>query len=282
MTKPDWNASQKPNEKSPEHGKHGQGHGPDEHGLGGQRDPDHEHGPKQKPDDLSIIELVDEPLGSITDPELGAVDEPLTGVTYASTFYIGSVPAVTDQGTTPQCVAFSNAYDQNQQDRPELGRFNQLNQASFFKLIGGTSNGAYMTAGLDRRKAYGYPEKVNVPASGGYPAQDGALDTGTHRIAGYTQIALTPTAIKAALQLGHGVLLIGDWFHSWFHPLASGKLPAPDYKVGGHAIWCRGWNDSYGFRLRNSWGTDYGVAGDVFLPYAFLARFYAAYRTTDK
>ncbi len=254
MTKPDWNQSQKPNEKSPKH----------------------EHGPKQAPDDLSIVEPVD-------DEPAAVAGEPLAGATVTpSSHIIPNVPPVTNQGTTPQCVAYSNAYDQNQQDRPELGRFNQMNQALFFNQIGGTSNGAYMTAGLDRRKAYGYPEKVNVPAAGGYPAQDGKVDTATHEIAGYSQIALTPTAIKAALMLGHGVLLIGDWFHSWFHPFASGKLPAPDYKVGGHAIWCDGWNDSYGLRLHNSWGTAYGVAGDVFLPYAFLTRFYAAYRTTDK
>jgi C1A family cysteine protease len=277
MPKPDWNQRQNPGQKSKDHGKHDATHGAHEHGMGAQRDPDHEHGPKQEPDDLTIIEPDD-------GEELAGVSgEPLAGTTsYPSTFFIGNVPPVTDQGTTPRCVAHSNGYDTNQQDRPELGRFNNLDEALFFQQIGGTSNGAYMTAGLNRRRDYGYPEAINVPASGGYPAQDGNRDTGTHRIAGYTQIALTVSAIKAALKLGHGVLVIGDWYHSWFHPFASGKLPAPDYKVGGHARWYRGWNDSYGFRMRNSWGTDWGIAGDCYEPYAYLSRLYAAYRTTDK
>lgn len=274
MAKPDWNARQHPEQKAKEHGHHGNGHGPAERGMGAERDPEHEHGPKQAPDDLTIQEPED-------GEEVAVGSEPL-GVVYASAFLIPNVPPVTDQGTTPRCVAHSNGYDTNQQDRPELGRFNNLDEALFFQQIGGGPNGAYMTAGLNRRRDFGYPEAINVPAQGGYPAQDGNRDYAQHRIAGYTQIALTPTAIKDALLRGHGVLFIGDWFHSWFHPFASGKLPAPDYKVGGHAIWCRGWNDSYGFRLRNSWGTDYGVGGDVFLPYAFLSRMYAAYRTTDK
>ena len=59
MTKPDWNAKQKPGEKSPEHGKHDPHHGPAEHGMGGFRD-ERDHGPKQKPDDLWIYEPDDE------------------------------------------------------------------------------------------------------------------------------------------------------------------------------------------------------------------------------
>ncbi len=191
-------------------------------------------------------------------------------MTFPSIFYIANQPPVTNQGTTPQCVAYSNAYDQNQQDRPEMGKFEDFNEALFFSEIGGGPNGAYMTSGLIRRRDYGYPEQDSTPSPG------------SHRIASYTGLALTVSAIKSALQLGHGVLFIGDWFHSWFHPLSSGKLPAPDYKVGGHAIWCRGWNDAYGFRLRNSWGPYWGLSGDCYFPYAFLGHEYAAYRTTDK
>lgn len=274
MPKPDWNQIQHPEEKSKDHGKKDKDHGDHEHGMGGERDPEHEHGPKQKPDDLSILEP-DE-----GEPEASATGEPLMG--YAASLYVPYPPPVTNQGTTPQCVAYSNAYDANQHDRPDLGRFNQLNEGLFFQQIGGGPGGAYMTKGLIRRRDYGYPEDVNVPAQGGYPAQDSRLDTGTHRILSYTQLPLTVSAIKAALSLGHGVLVIGDWFHSWNHPLPSGKLPAPDYRIGGHARWWRGWNDSYGWRMRNSWGTGYGLSGDAYEPYAFLSRLYAAYRCTDR
>jgi C1A family cysteine protease len=222
-------------------------------------------------------------MGAKRNPAQAPAPHPLAlaAVTYPSYYYITSVPPVTDQGTTPQCVAYSDAYDQNQQDRPELGRFNQMDHNLFFQQIGGTSDGAYVENALNRRRDFGYPEKVNVPASGGYPSQDGNQDTATHKIAGWTQIALDVDSIKAALKLGHGVIFTTEWYHSWFHPFTSGKLPAPDYVVGDHAIWCRGWNDTYGFRLRNSWGTGWGLSGDCFTPYAFLAHAFAVYRSTD-
>jgi C1A family cysteine protease len=270
MPKPDWNAKQKPHEKSKDHGKHDAEHGPHEHGLGGQRDPNHEHGPKQAPDDLTIQEPEDG--ADPATPELEAGAEPLVAITaYPAIARIANVPPITDQGTTPMCVAYSNAYDQNQQDRPEMGKFENFDEPKFFYSIGGGPNGSYMSAGLDRRTNYGYPEQDSTPSPG------------SHRIAGYTQIDLTVAAIKQAIYANnHGLLVIGDWFHSWFHPFVSGKLPAPDYVVGGHAYWFIGWNDKLGFRLHQTWGPDYGVSGDVYMPYAFLSRAYAAYRTTDK
>lgn len=257
----DWNAKQHPETKAKEHGKKDQAHGPHEHGQGGVRDPN-EPGPKQSPDDLTILEPDDEPLTGAT----------LAGVTASSSsFYIAWPPPVTDQRNSPRCVAHSNAYDQNQHDRRELGRFVDFDQAKFFiEIDGHDPGGAYLINGLRRRRDFGYPEQDSTP------------QRSRHQIADFTNLPRTVSAIKEALLRNHGVLFIGDWFHSWHHPLASGKLPAPDYRTGGHAFWIRGWNDNYGFRLRNSWGTDWGLNGDAFYPYAFLSRLYSAYRTTDK
>lgn len=276
MPKPDWNAKQHPEQKSKEHGKKGgehdnNGQGHDGHGYGAEREP-HD---REASTDLTITEP-DE-----GEPETGSGEPLVAG--YAPSFYVPYAPPVLNQGSTPHCVAYSNGYDANQHDRPDLGRFNQLNEALFFQQIGGTSNGAYMSKGLIRRRDFGYPEDVNVPARNGYPAQDANLDYAQHRIASYTALPLTVTAIKDALLKGHGVLVIGDWFHSWNHPLSTGKLPAPDYRVSGHARWWRGWNDAYGFRERESFGPGWGpIGGDCFVPYAFLKYLYAAYRTTDK
>jgi hypothetical protein len=259
MTKPDWNKRQHPEQKAKEHGKRDALHNEHEHGLGGERDPQRESLPNQDAGDLTALEPED------SEPIVGLVDT----TTSASWFYIPNCPPVRDQDGTPQCVAYSNAYDQAQQDRPEGGKFYDFWESRFFNQIGGGPNGALMTAGLTQRRDYGYPTIVGGDRSG-------------HRIASYTQVALNVTAIKSALAKGHGVLVIGDWFHSWFHPFLSGKLPAPDYRVGGHAFWIHGWNDTYGFTARNSWGTDWGLRGDFRVPYAFLSRMYAAYRTTDK
>lgn len=276
-----WDKVQKPEQRSKYHGKRDNGHGPHEHGLGGKRDPKPHGG---TPESETPTGTTDSGTGGVG-PESAAS---VAAGPFPSYFYVASTPPVTDQGTTPRCVAHSSAYDQNQHDRPELGRFNQMDAALFFTEIGGTADGAYMSNALARRRDVGYPERVSVAAAGGYPSQDANPNTDTHRIASFRAIPLTVDDLKAAFSTPgpdgktHGVLMTVEWAHSWFHPFASGKLPAFDYEAGGHAIWLRGWNDSYGFRIRNSWGTDYGVSGDVFIPYANLTHVWGAWQTVDR
>ncbi len=120
-------------------------------------------------------------------------------------------------------------------------------------LIGGSSAGAYMRTALDRRLHYGYTVTGLGDAS-----------QSAHKIKAYYRVPLDATSAKAALlasQGNGGVLFIGPCYHSWFHSYSSGKLPPPDYQVGGHAIWARGWNDSLGVRLHNSWGPTWGLSG---------------------
>ncbi len=245
-----WDDLQKPNQKSKYHGKKDHVHNEKERGLGGKV-----RGPKPQPST--------------------SVGEPLAGATvFPSYLYIGSRPPITDQGSTPRCVAFSNAYDQNQHDRPEAGAFLNFAEGTFFRQIGGTEDGAYQDDAFVRRRDYGYP----VTTIG---------ERAKHRIKSWQPVELTVAGIKAALsRLGpdgrrHGILAIVEWQHSWFHPLASGKLPTPDYQAGYHNTFWDGWNDNYGFRIPNTWGTDYGVNGRCFLPYAFLDRIWGAWQSTD-
>lgn len=54
----------------------------------------------------------------------------------------------------------------------------------------------------------------------------------------------------------------------------SGVLPMPrdsESVVGGHAVWAWGWDDSRAaFRIRNSWGDDWGIHGDFWMPYDYF------------
>jgi len=266
-----WDDRQKPNERSKDHDKRDHGHGPHEHGLGGQKDdrPDAKK-PKGKGDvETFLAELA-------AGPDLMAAaalpDQLASTAAFPSSYYVPNPPPVRDQGLSPQCVAYSDGYDQAHMDRPEAGRWLDFDESRFFSQIGGGPNGAYLGDALVQRRDFGYPT-----VAGG--------DRGAHRIAAFYRIATAINSIKAAIvasPLNGGVLAIGPWYHSWFHPLASGKLPAPDYAVGGHATWWRGWNDNLGFRIRNSWGTDWGLAGDCFLPYAHVARMWEIWRTKDR
>jgi hypothetical protein len=266
MTSP-WDDRQKPHEKSPHHGKrdaddgaHG-GHGTKEHGLGGQLPP----GLAKK-----LIQEVEDPNTDVPEEEgetLAGASEPLAAAAPPS-FLIPNRPPILDQGTTPRCVSFYSATDQNQHDRPEIGKFVTFDTAKFATRIGTTSQGASITRANTERVDRGYP----VVALG---------DAGKHRIRRAVLLEKKLAAIKAALQLGHGVGLLMPWFHSWFHPLASGKLPAPDYLAGYHMIFDEGWDDSIGLWLRNSWGTDWGKGGRCALPYAQIGRAVQVQRTVD-
>jgi hypothetical protein len=239
--------------KSPFHGLTSDGHGPDEHGLGGLESPD-------DPRDFAIAD------------HLGFAAA--LAATFPSAWLEPNTPPISNQGTTPQCVAYSAANDQGHMDRPESGAFPTYDRKKFFAEIGGGPNGAYVRTALSRRLHFGYPLAAT-------PDQAAA-----HQISAYYRVPLTVDAVKAALLVSPrngGVVVVGPWYHSWFHPLASGKLPPPDYVVGGHAWWLRGWSDSAGaFRGRNSWGARWGLSGDFLLPYRYLGRMVEVWRTLDR
>jgi hypothetical protein len=252
MTK-DYDKIQKPDEKSPEHDKKGQTHNKNERGLGAEKSPD-------DPKDYKVADLfAKEGIAA------AAIDFP-------DYYVIPNRPPIRNQGTSPMCVAYSSGYDQSHMDRPEIGKYFDPWETKFFAQIGGTSAGAFMRNALDRRKNYGYPVE-NVG------------NRSAHRISAYYRVPLTLPDIQTALTLkplNGGVLMLGPWYHSWFHTFTSGKLPYPDYYVGGHAWWVIGWNDNYGLIGQNSWGIDYGKGGLFYMPYSYIPRMWEVWRTVDR
>ena len=69
------------------------------------------------------------------------------------------------------------------------------------------------------------------------------------------------------------------WYRSWFHPV-NGVLSAADVAVGGHAIVAYGW-DARGLRLRNSWGSGWGVSGDCWMPASLVPHLNGAWKAVD-
>lgn len=174
-------------------------------------------------------------------------------------------PPVLNQGTTPMCVAYSAAGEQGYYDLRDQGSFN-YDEPTFFRAIGGDANGAVVRDAFKYRLATGYPA-IGSPAT-------------SHRITAYYAVPLTQSDIQQAI-LAFGPVIVGTpWYQSWFRPVA-GVLPAPDTVVGGHALQAVGW-DSRGLRLRNSWGSGWGLGGDAFLPWAYLGRIREVWKAVDK
>jgi hypothetical protein len=172
---------------------------------------------------------------------------------------------VLDQGNSPMCVAFSQSMLKAYEDLRDQGPFD-FDEPTFFRRIGGGPNGAVIRNALAVLLADGYPV-VGVDRAG------------AHKIAAYYAVPVTRADLCAAI-LAFGPVELGTpWFNSWFRPVA-GVLPAPDTVVGGHAIVAIGW-DARGLRLRNSWGTDWGLSGDAYLPWSQLDHLREAWKAVD-
>ena len=176
------------------------------------------------------------------------------------------MPPVLDQHATPMCVAYSSSAVKAWQDRRDQERFFDFDEPVFFAAIGGTASGAYVRAAMERMRSTGYPVA-------------GVGDPGGHRIAAYYAVPRDAAAIKAAIYDLGPVVLSAPWYNSWFRPVA-GVLPKPDKVAGGHAIVAYGW-DARGLRLRNSWGSDWGVGGDCWMPGSFVPQISGVWKAVD-
>ena len=219
-----------------------------EYGFGALQSPPDER-------DFPIEQLLGDTLGLIALP---------------ATYLVPNRPPVLNQGATPQCVAYSTSAMKSYQDRDDQSpvKWWNFDEPRFFTQIGGTAQGAYLRTALARLVSFGYP----VVTSG---------EAAKHRIRAYYFVPTDRATIKRAL-MAYGVLVMATpWYHSWMTPTATHVLPRADYQVGGHAILVDGWDDSRGLRLRNSWGSSWGLEGDCFMPYAYVSAVWEIWKAID-
>lgn len=179
----------------------------------------------------------------------------------------GLIPPVLNQGSEPQCVAFSTETMKAYEDRIDQGRFFPFDEDRFFRAIGGGPNGAYLRDAFDRMLSVGYP-------------LDGGVDAAKHRIKAYYAVRPIKEEIQGAIMAFGPVTLAMAWYWSWFSTTSRGVLRAPSSAAGGHAITAIGW-DARGLRLRNSWGANWGINGDCYLPWAYLNQAWEAWKAVD-
>ena len=219
-------------------------HNPDGHGLG------------------AIPSPLDERDFPIAD--LYALTGKPKAVTIPTTYRVpGELNPILDQGSTPQCVAFSSAGLKGTEDRIDQGQFFDWDTGTFFVQIGGGPNGAVVRDAFKQMLAAGYPVKV-------------VGDAGDHKITSYYAVPLTLAEIQAAIMAFGPVVFGMTWLNSMFSPKSNGVLTVDDAsgEAGGHAILCVGWvvigGKTY-LILRNSWGTSWGLSGEAYLPASSVA-----------
>lgn len=111
------------------------------------------------------------------------------------------------------------------------------------------------------------------------PPQPCYDDAVKYKAVKYQAVAQDVGDMKACLA-GGDPFVFGFNVHQSFETTAvaqTGIVPMPGYswwdrEVGGHAVLAVGYDDSEArFKVRNSWGTDWGQAGYFTIPYAYLA-----------
>lgn len=97
-----------------------------------------------------------------------------------------------------------------------------------------------------------------------------------HTAVQYQRISRSLSQMKGCLAAGYPFVL-GFTVYESFESSAvarTGKMPMPSPResvIGGHAVLAVGYNDRQNyFRVRNSWGSQWGMKGYFTMPYAYL------------
>jgi C1A family cysteine protease len=109
------------------------------------------------------------------------------------------------------------------------------------------------------------------------PPDPAFIDARRNKAIAYHRVTQNLRQMKGCLAEGYP-FVFGFAVYSSFESdevTHTGVVPMPDpnteEQVGGHAVMAVGYDDSQQrFIVRNSWGTDWGMAGYCTMPYAYL------------
>jgi C1A family cysteine protease len=97
-----------------------------------------------------------------------------------------------------------------------------------------------------------------------------------HTAVQYQRVSRSLSQMKGCLASGYPFVLGFTVYGSFESDVVArtGEMPMPGPResvVGGHAVLAIGYDDGkQRFRVRNSWGTNWGVKGNFTMPYAYL------------
>ena len=124
-------------------------------------------------------------------------------------------------------------------------------------LLGSAGAYVYFFSGLRTS-----PPSLALASPGASPATDASANAGTWQIATGSVVGYRVKEQFVGQTSSHEAVA------------RTGNMPMPsrsEHVVGGHAVLAVGYDDAQSrFRVRNSWGTDWGVTGYFTMPYAYL------------
>lgn len=227
----------------------------------------------------------------MTDHGLGAIESPPDqrdwplalpplAVPLPRRFVSAGMGPVLNQGSLPQCVAYSHAGLKTWEEKRDGGGVIAWDTSWLYGRCKAIDNIA--GEGTDCRSALRVLKGTGCkPSSGNRPA---AL----YKVAAYYAVPTTLDAIKQALVAYGPVTVGGAWYSSWFRPV-KGILPAAGGGIaGGHAVLVFGWDDDVAggsLLVRNSWGKAWpgSTNGNFYGPYSrYLPTLWEAWKARDQ
>jgi len=175
--------------------------------------------------------------------------------------HTGRCMAIRDQGASDKCVAFAVAAMKEAQDAPGV----HLSVDSIYSLRANAGQ-----PGMRLADGCQIAHQTGV-----------APNPHNHKLGSFWPVAPDNTyGIKRALA-AHGVCVASMRCVPSGEPYAFWRTEDAD--ATGHAVALVGYDDvRRAFKLRNSWGTDYGERGYAWMPYDDMARYgWEVYGATD-
>jgi C1A family cysteine protease len=104
------------------------------------------------------------------------------------------------------------------------------------------------------------------------PVKTAIADALNFKALQYEAVPKDLNSIKNAVSFRENMIIGFDVFDSFFNMPATGIMPAPTGKLaGGHCVLVYGYDDTKQAVLcRNSWGPDWALKGDFWMPYDYL------------
>lgn len=200
-----------------------------------------------------------------------------------------NVPPVGDQGSEGSCVAWGTTYASrsiNWQTSHQAAWSQSVNIFSpeyvYDQIkVGSCSSGSYVTDGLKLLVNQGVVPWSIMPYSDVngcslVPTVDQKALAATYKVASYSRVSITSSAIKAELVSGKPVVVAGPVNNAFMY--LSGTTVLKNFSgrsLGGHCYCVVGYDDSkQAFKIMNSWGTSWGSRGFGYIGYSYVSRWW--------
>lgn len=193
-------------------------------------------------------------------------------------------PPIGDQGSEGSCTAWGTTYAARSVLKggtsysyntnifsPEYV-YNQIK-------IGSCDGGSYVTYALDLLKNQGACTWATMPYSSTngcstMPNAQQQQEAAANKIASYTRVSLTATAIKTQLANGKAVVVAGPVYSSFMY-LGNNQIQTTvkGKSMGGHCYCVVGYDDAkQAFKVMNSWGTSWATSGFGWISYNLVTK----------